>query len=73
MITSVEEYLNKLRKELAGCDPATIQDALADSEEHIRTALGDDPHRAGLGPIGNGRKGDMSIVVIGVPAWQRMV
>ncbi len=40
MIKSVEEYLNQLRKELAGCDPATIQDALSDSEEHLNMALG---------------------------------
>jgi uncharacterized membrane protein len=39
MIESVEAYLTQLRKELAGCDPATIQDALADAEEHLRNAL----------------------------------
>ncbi len=39
MINSIEEYLNRLRKELTGCDPATIQDALSDSEEHLRMAF----------------------------------
>ncbi|MCJ7622907.1 MAG: sensor domain-containing protein [Anaerolineaceae bacterium] len=39
MTKSVAEYLNQLKKELAGCDSATIQDALSDAEEHLRTAL----------------------------------
>jgi uncharacterized membrane protein len=39
MIESVEAYLAKLKKELAGCDPAITQDALADAEEHLRNAL----------------------------------
>ena len=39
MIDSVEGYLAKLKKELAGCDPAITQDALADAEEHLRNAL----------------------------------
>ncbi len=39
MINSVEEYLALLKAELTGSDPATIQDALADAEEHLRTAL----------------------------------
>ncbi len=36
---SVEQYLSQLKKELAGCDRATIQDALADAEEHLMMAL----------------------------------
>ncbi|MCX5800147.1 MAG: sensor domain-containing protein [Candidatus Eisenbacteria bacterium] len=40
MIKSIDEYLALLKKELAGADPATIQDALSDSEEHLRIALG---------------------------------
>jgi hypothetical protein len=36
---SIEEYLRALRSELKGSDAATIQDALADAEEHLRTAL----------------------------------
>jgi hypothetical protein len=39
MINSVEEYLIKLKEELSGSDPATIQDALTDAEDHLRTAL----------------------------------
>jgi len=39
MIMSVEEYLEKLREALRGCDPAMIQDALADAEEHLRNSL----------------------------------
>ncbi|NIM94987.1 MAG: hypothetical protein GTO18_14905 [Anaerolineales bacterium] len=39
MIESVDEYLVLLRKELGTSDPATIQDALADAEEYLRTAL----------------------------------
>ncbi|MDM8000307.1 MAG: sensor domain-containing protein [Dehalococcoidia bacterium] len=39
MVKSVDEYLALLKKELAGSDPAVIQDALADAEEHLRMAL----------------------------------
>ena len=39
MIRSVEEYLEVLRAELQGSDAATVQDALADAEEHLRAAL----------------------------------
>ena len=39
MIRSVDDYLSQLKKELRGCDRATIQDALSDAEEHLRTAL----------------------------------
>jgi hypothetical protein len=39
MITSIEDYLSQLKRELSGCDRATIQDALADAEEYLRTAL----------------------------------
>ncbi|HEY93525.1 MAG TPA: hypothetical protein G4O15_01120 [Dehalococcoidia bacterium] len=39
MIKTIEEYLSKLKKELSGCDRATIQDALSDAEEYLRTAL----------------------------------
>jgi hypothetical protein len=39
MIESVEEYLSVLRQELKGSDAATVQDALADAEEHLRAAL----------------------------------
>jgi len=39
MIKSIEEYLRQLKKELAGCDRATIQDALSDAEEYLRNTL----------------------------------
>jgi hypothetical protein len=38
MIKSIEEYLDLLKVELSGSDSATIQDALADAEEHLRVA-----------------------------------
>ena len=39
MIRSIDDYLGRLRKELAGCDPRIIEDAVSVSEEHLRTAL----------------------------------
>ncbi len=39
MFKNIEEYLEKLKRELKGSDPALIQDALSDAEEHLRTAL----------------------------------
>ncbi len=39
MIKSIEEYLDLLKIELQGSDAATVQDALADAEEHLRVAL----------------------------------
>jgi len=39
MINSIEQYLSLLKKNLAGCDRATIQDAISDAEGHLRTAL----------------------------------
>ncbi len=43
MINSIEQYLSSLKKNLAGCDRATIQDALSDAEEYLRTALNNAP------------------------------
>jgi hypothetical protein len=45
MIKSVEEYLELLKAELRGSDTATIQDALADAEEHLRAALAGLPQK----------------------------
>lgn len=39
MIKSIDEYLNSLKNALKGCDSATVQDALADAEEYLRTAI----------------------------------
>jgi hypothetical protein len=36
---NVDDYLNRLKKELKGSDAALIQDALSDAEEHLRFAL----------------------------------
>lgn len=48
MSMRIDDYLGKLKLALAGADRATIQDALADAEEHLRTALDqalhDDPN-----------------------------
>lgn len=38
MISTIEQYLAMLKKELAGSDRATVQDALSDAEEYLRTA-----------------------------------
>lgn len=40
---SIEEYLNALRAALAGADPALIQDALFDAEEHLRAEAAGNP------------------------------
>jgi hypothetical protein len=39
MVKSIEEYLDSLKAELKDSDAATVQDALADAEEHLRAAL----------------------------------
>jgi uncharacterized membrane protein len=40
---NVEHYLDLLRAELHGADPALMQDALYDAEEHLRAELGQNP------------------------------
>ena len=40
---TIGEYLDQLRTALAGADPAMIQDALYDAEEHLRSELADNP------------------------------
>lgn len=39
MPNGIERYLDELKRALTGCDRATVQDALSDAEEHLRTAL----------------------------------
>lgn len=39
MISTVEEYLESLKKSLEGCDAAVIRDALSDAEEYLRNGL----------------------------------
>ena len=41
MDRTVEGYLAALKQALAGQDPALVQDAVYDAEEHLRTALGE--------------------------------
>lgn len=40
---SIADYLDQLRAELRGADPAMIQDALYDAEEHLRAELAENP------------------------------
>ena len=40
---TIAEYLEQLRAALRGADPALIQDALYDAEEHLRAELADSP------------------------------
>ncbi len=40
---TIKEYLAQLRTALAGADPAMIQDALYDAEEHLRSELAEHP------------------------------
>lgn len=39
MFSAIDEYLTQLKQELKGSDPALVQDALSDAEDHLRTAL----------------------------------
>ncbi|MBI9045708.1 MAG: sensor domain-containing protein [Anaerolineaceae bacterium] len=39
MTHNIKDYLNALREALSDYDQATVQDALSDAEEHLRTAL----------------------------------
>jgi len=43
---SVDEYLRQLRSELAGEDPALIQDALYDAEEYLRAEIAAHPDKS---------------------------
>ncbi|HET6432191.1 sensor domain-containing protein [Dyella sp.] len=42
---TIAEYLKQLRVALHGADPALIQDALYDAEEHLRAELADSPEQ----------------------------
>ncbi len=42
---TINEYLDQLRAALRGADPALIQDALYDAEEHLRAELAEQPAR----------------------------
>ncbi len=40
---TIREYLEQLREQLRGADPAMVQDALYDAEEHLRAELAENP------------------------------
>ena len=40
---TINEYLDQLRAALRGADPALVQDALYDAEEHLRSELAENP------------------------------
>jgi uncharacterized membrane protein len=42
---TINEYLEQLRAALRGADPALVQDALYDAEEHLRAELAEQPGR----------------------------
>lgn len=43
---SIDQYLRQLREELAGEDPALIQDALYDAEEYLRAEVAAHPEKS---------------------------
>ena len=43
MPKTIPEYLEQLRRALAGSDPALVQDALYDAEEYLRSELAENP------------------------------
>jgi hypothetical protein len=59
MSESIERYLGELRRHLAGSDPATVQDAVSDAEEHLRSAL----EQAGAGNPGLSEAGAMPSII----------
>jgi hypothetical protein len=52
MSDGIDRYLEELRRELGGSDPAMIQDALFDAEEHLQSAL----HQARQGAAETGEE-----------------
>src|SRR5690349_19393478 len=43
---TINEYLHQLKAALRGADPALVQDALYDAEEHLRAELAEQPERS---------------------------
>ena len=50
--TTIPEYLEHLRRSLAGADPALVQDALYDAEEYLRSELAENPGKSEADVIG---------------------
>ncbi|MET0226942.1 MAG: sensor domain-containing protein [Dokdonella sp.] len=46
MPRTIAEYLEQLRAALQGADPALIQDALYDAEDHLRSELAENPDKS---------------------------
>lgn len=44
--TNIPDYLEHLRRSLAGADPALIQDALYDAEEYLRSEMAENPAKS---------------------------
>ena len=44
--TTIPAYLERLRRALAGSDPALVQDALYDAEEYLRSELAENPGKS---------------------------
>ena len=44
--TNIPDYLEHLRRSLAGADPALIQDALYDAEEYLRSEMAENPDKS---------------------------
>ncbi|HEU4662834.1 MAG TPA: hypothetical protein VFS55_02255, partial [Dokdonella sp.] len=43
---TIRQYLDQLRAALGGADPALIQDALYDAEDHLRSELAENPGKS---------------------------
>ena len=43
---TINEYLDQVRAALEGADPAMVQDALYDAEEHLRSEMAEHPEMA---------------------------
>ncbi|MFT3791995.1 MAG: sensor domain-containing protein [Rudaea sp.] len=43
---TIREYLDQLRTALAGADPALVQDALYDAEDHLRSEMAENPGKS---------------------------
>ena len=66
MANGIEKYLEQLKRELSGSDPATIQDALSDAEEYLRNGV---DQLAGAQPdVGEAEAFEKAVEEFGAPA-----